>query len=225
MWNVISRFRTFRSGPLSYLSVLALLFCLFALSLAITAPNHLFANTAEQEWERVRHNTRITSAPHIGEAKFAAGSFEALNMPYKSIYFPVSGGDDPQCRVNTCAAWDWSNHTYFGSGASGPNAPPSEPPFVRNMSYIPNFVCYDGNWLQWTAATTSAFQDPIPAGHVVVQVRTSPFFFLFYRSPWHECYSSPFFRSYLLMQTWKNTNKNFSFTFPTLLYPIWLTHV
>jgi len=150
------------------------LYCLLVVSRAGVVPDHMLAKNAEDAWERVRYNTRITAAPHVGKAKFSAGSFAPLDLPYKSILFPVSGGDDPQCKVTTCAAWDWSNHTYSGSGTSVPSAAPSEPPFVRNMSYIPNYVCYDGNWLQWTAATTSAFQDPIPAGHVVVQVRAFP---------------------------------------------------
>lgn len=187
MYSGLLRHRKFRKGRFSCLVALLILIGLFALVLGHNTPNYVFANTASEEWERVRYNTGLTNPPLFGEHQPDPGSARANRVPYKSIYFPVSGLDDPQCQVSTCAAWDWNNHTRSGSGGFSPTAAPSEPPFVRNMSYIPNFVCYDGNWLQWTAATTSAFQDPIPHGHLVVQVRASDFA--------HQCAYTAFVRA------------------------------
>jgi hypothetical protein len=162
------------------LLLILVVICLFpGYGSAKTSLHEDMANTAEEEWERVRHNTAITSAKSIGQPVLSAGPIELFGLPHRTITFPVSGADDPVCQVTKCSAWDWSNHTHSTNIQKSDFtalAPYSAPGFVKNMSYIPNFVCYDGNWLQWGGATTSAFQDPIPAGNVVVQVRVCPLF-------------------------------------------------
>lgn len=131
------------------------------------------AKTAQEEWERVRHNTAITSAPTIGKSFVTRGVYQGNGVPYEHLYFPVTGYDDPGCGdITKCNQWDWANHTlqnvenpHFDYSLAG-----HQPAWVKNMTFIPNFTCYDGNWLKWGGATTSQFQDPIPPGHFVVQV-------------------------------------------------------
>lgn len=131
------------------------------------------AKTAQEEWERVRHNTAITSAPTIVRRHATGGVFDDAGIPYKSLAFPVTGYDDPGCEELTkCNQWDWANHTLpnYGNLHSDASFAGRQPAWVKNMSFIPNFTCYDGDWLKWGGSTTSQFQDPIPAGHFVVKV-------------------------------------------------------
>jgi tRNA A-37 threonylcarbamoyl transferase component Bud32 len=167
------------AGAKSWVQLFLLLLVLSSLSVInadIQSIPSDMAPTAELEWERVRYNTAITSAKMIGEATITNGFFEAQDMPYKSLSFPVTGFDDPGCgSLTKCSAWDWANHSHpitsnsFHLKDDGDSAS-ALPPFVKNMTYIPNFICYEGNWLQWAGATTSQFQDPVPPNHFVVQV-------------------------------------------------------
>lgn len=161
---------------------LVLLCCsILALAALITASKH-----AGQQYATVR---RVLREPSIASPLSNAGTTtesSLLNPPhqtlagpsspgrYKTKSFPVSGSDDSECKVTKCSAWDWNNHTHVTSSPSdSPYAelsPSDVPPFVKNMSYIPNFICYDGNIFRWAASTASAFDDPVPSGYVVTMV-------------------------------------------------------
>lgn len=136
--------------------------------------------------ERYATVTRVLQHQNANSQATSAGNVIGANPPqrilaaptpdtrYKTKTFPVTGSDDSECKVDKCSAWDWSNHTHASTSPDAPSShlsPSYVPPFVRNMTYIPNFICFDGNLLRWTAETYSAFEDPVPAGYVVTQVR------------------------------------------------------
>lgn len=161
----------------------ALLCCsILALVALITASKH-----SGQQYATVKRVLRepsianpLFNARTATESSFVNPPHRSLANPpndgrYKTKSFPVSGSDDSECNVKKCSAWDWNNHTHVTSGPSdspyAEQAPSDIPPFVKNMSYIPDFICYDGNIFRWTAATASAFDDPVPSGYVVTKVR------------------------------------------------------
>lgn len=134
---------------------------------------------------------RVLSAGTVGNNGNISTPHHPFNPPppdnhYKSHVFPVTGSDDSECNITKCSEWDWSNHTHIDSPSASPSgglSPSSIPSFVHNMSYVPDFVCYDDNIIRWTAATWSQFEDPVPPGYVVTMVRFESLnttFFIYY---------------------------------------------
>jgi hypothetical protein len=166
--------KTFRYAPFKSSGTIAIAI-LAIICTSKMAYSAAIAATAEEQADLVRNNGRFTDVPSVGKISVIRGADAASGLPYKSLSWTYQGHTDSQCRIDgKCSSWDWANHTRPDEATDSELRRPAASPipsFVKNMTYMPTFACYDGDWLEWYSETLTTFEDPVPAGHIVVMVR------------------------------------------------------
>lgn len=167
-----------------------LLLLLLVSSVAAGRKTSVFADL-EAENDRIEEirrttlaDTRFTDVPFVGEARLESRPSRQFpsNTNMTSLYFPFYDNVAATCdsAINGhCNRWDWRNHTWGADSPAPPSGlvpPPTQPSWARNLTYVPNFVCYK-DFLQFYGATWTQFNDPVPLGNIVIRVRPPvPFF-------------------------------------------------
>lgn len=120
-------------------------------------------------------DTTITGVPFGGSTSL---EFAPVRPPQNSpnstrVSFSFNDTTPASCAATIngqCSRWNWANHTWPAPATTALVPASTQPPWVANMSYVPNFVCYTG-FLSFYSATVSQFSDPIPTGNIVTRVR------------------------------------------------------